>query len=515
LLRLSKVLLMRDIASRRAQSRSARKEYHLNKSVNKLPPQTWWHPQDLGKPIPLSTHAVSMALPLWDHVVGYETKRQDVQARLTTGYPRFVYHPLVLELGRELSSEGACLPFPSEPSAQACAAFIRKAGHDAQVVSRGEIPGVCTGSGVDPLKMFWQHTGLIVSSRQAEAWLSGKKESSAGPEARRTLRERLAGFYDCSPEDVLLCPTGMAAHYAALKVLLARSPGLPTVQLGFPYVDTLKLQERLGHGGILLHDLDSLPAQLEETLRSRSVAGCFCEIPGNPLLGSADLSLIGPVLRGKNLPLVVDDVVATPYNIDAMRHADLVATSLTKFIAGNGEVMGGALICNPRAPLYPELKRLVRAVNEELLWEGDAVVLETAARDFPERMRRHNATGLLLAERLRSHPAVERVWYPKWEFSDAYESVRRAQGGWGALITFQPRDAENRSAAIYDRMELCKGPSLGTTFTLVCPFTLLAHYMELDWAESCGVSRYLLRISAGLEDPEELWQKLDRSLRGG
>jgi len=112
-----------------------------------------------------------------------------------------------------------------------------------------------------------------------------------------------------------------------------------------------------------------------------------------------------------------------------------------------------------------------------------------------------------------SPPGVERVWYPKWEFNHAYESVRRPHGGWGALITFLPKDAERRSAGIYDRLELCKGPSLGTVFTLVCPFTLLAHYTELAWAESCGVSRYLLRVSAGLEDPEGIWEKLDQALR--
>jgi cystathionine gamma-synthase len=58
-------------------------------------------------------------------------------------------------------------------------------------------------------------------------------------------------------------------------------------------------------------------------------------------------------------------------------------------------------------------------------------------------------------------------------------------------------------------MAFCKGPSLGTVFTLADPFTLLAHFGELDWAESCGVSRHLIRLSTGLEDPEDLWQRLD------
>ena len=115
---------------------------------------------------------------------------------------------------------------------------------------------------------------------------------------------------------------------------------------------------------------------------------------------------------------------------------------------------------------------------------------------------------------MRKHPAIEKVWYPKWEFADAYEAVRRPNGGYGSLITFLPRKAETTSPQIYDRMEFCKGPSLGTVFTLACPFTLLAHYTELDWAEACGVSRYLIRISVGLESPTELWRQLDAALRG-
>ncbi|HWH68944.1 MAG TPA: PLP-dependent transferase, partial [Candidatus Sulfotelmatobacter sp.] len=232
-----------------------------------------------------------------------------------------------------------------------------------------------------------------------------------------------------------------------------------------------------------------------------------------PLLGSSDLRQISPLLRQHRVPLVADDVVATPFNVDLSSHADLVATSLTKFIVGTGDAMGGALICNPKSPLYHELKPIVRAQHEELLWGADALVLDQQARGFPERMRRHNASGLLLAERLRQHPAIERVWYPKWESSGAYEAVRRPQGGWGALITFLPKNAETTSPGIYDRLAVCKGPSLGTVFTLACPFTLLAHYTELDWAEACGVSRYLIRISIGLEDPEELWRKLEAALR--
>jgi cystathionine gamma-synthase len=476
--------------------------------------QPVWKGEELGQPIPASPHAVSVALPLWQDVVGYEEKDPRVVNALTSGYPRFFIHAEVRELARQIGDGKPCLPFPSLRAARRCASFIeRSSDAQAKVVAFQGLHGVVTSeAGTAGLRAFWQHTGLIISTRQAEALLAGRPPVADAAAVRQSLRRQLAEFYDCAEDDVFLAPTGMAAQFAALQAVMQRTPGQPTVQLGFPYVDTLKLQQKFGPGGILLHHLDSIEHDLKDLVRRQTLAACFCEIPGNPQLGSADLRRISPIRREHCVPLVADDVVATPANVDLRYHADLIATSLTKFIAGTGDVMGGALICSPKSPFYRELKPIISAQHEELLWGEDAVVLDKQARSFPERMKRHNQSGLLLAERLRHHPAVERVWYPKWEFSEAYEAVRRPDGGWGALITFLPKDGKTKSPAIYDRLAFCKGPSLGTMFTLACPFTLLAHYTELEWAESCGVSRYLIRISVGLEDPEDLWQRLEQAL---
>jgi cystathionine gamma-synthase len=483
--------------------------------VEQLLERPVWQSHELGQPIPASTHAVSVALPRWQDVVGYEEKRPEVLERLATGYPRFVIHPLVQDLARQVGQGKPALPFPSLQAAEQAAAFVRRTVDPyARVLKRDEgVAVVTTDEGLAALRAFWQHTGLIVSSRHAEALLKGRGAPTETNSVQSVLRQQVADFYGCAPDDVFLAPTGMAAIFASLRVLLQRSPGIPTAQLGFPYVDTLKLQEKLGHGGILLHHLGTLEPELRALLDRQAIAGCFCEIPGNPLLGCADLHLISPLLRQRRVPLVVDDVVATPVNVDLSPHADLIATSLTKFIVGTGDAMGGALICNPKSPLYAELKSIVAQQHEDLLWAEDAAVLSRHAASFPDRMRRHNQSGLWIAERLRQHPAVERVWYPKWEFAEAYDAVRKPDGGWGALITFLPKNAQITSPKIYDRLALCKGPSLGTVFTLACPFTLLAHYTELDWAESCGVSRYLIRLSVGLEDPEDLWQRLEKALQ--
>jgi cystathionine gamma-synthase len=473
-----------------------------------------WRPEELGLPIPDSPHAVSVALPRWQDVVDYEEHKPETQARLQSGYPRFVIHTRIKDLARAIAGKSPCLPFPSRKSAELAAAFVhRQANCLVRIVPYQGVFGVVTEeSGAAALKAFWQHTGLIVSSRQAEAILGGATADPEGDEIRRTLKRQLATFYECGEDDVFLAPSGMAAHYAAWEIVTRRSPGRPTAQLGFPYVDTLKLQKKLGVDGILLNRLETISQDLQQLAAQKPLAACNCEIPGNPLLGSVDVRQVTPILRSLQVPLIIDDIVATPVNLNLQPHADLIATSLTKFIVGTGDAMGGALICNPASPYYRELKHALQASHENLLWGADARVLNEQAYGFTERMVRHNHNGRLIAERLRRHPSVERVWYPEWEFTEAYEAVRRTQGGWGALITFLPRQADTRAASIYDRLRVCKGPSLGTVYTLACPFTLLAHYCELDWAESCGVSRHLIRLSIGLEDPEDLWQRLNEAL---
>src|SRR6516165_8878872 len=116
-----------------------------------------WQPQHLGQPIPASTHAVSVALPRWQDVVGYEEKKPEVVERLSTGYPRFVVHPLVHELGRHIGRGQPSLPFPSARVAEAAAEFARRAGDSsAKVVVRDGVFGVLTGeTGFAALRLFW------------------------------------------------------------------------------------------------------------------------------------------------------------------------------------------------------------------------------------------------------------------------------------------------------------------------------------------------------------------------
>jgi cystathionine gamma-synthase len=253
---------------------------------------------------------------------------------------------------------------------------------------------------------------------------------------------------------------------------------------------------------------------LRELLSTEPVAGIFCEAPSNPLLRCVDFPRVREILRElcPDAPLIVDDTIATVAHADVLRFADIATASLTKTFSGTGDVMAGSVILSRQSPFHGAFSDYLRHQADHELWCGDAVALEENSRDFVARADRSSANAQALAEFLRGHPRVAQVWHPSTDGGVGYESVRRPSGGYGCLVSFVLKDAESGSPGFFDALEVSKGPSLGSNFTLACPYTLLAHYDELDWAESCGVPRYLIRVSAGLEEKEDLIGRFARAL---
>ncbi len=126
------------------------------------------------------------------------------------------------------------------------------------------------------------------------------------------------------------------------------------------------------------------------------------------------------------------------------------------------------------------------------------------SRDCVERVRRINQTAEQLCDWLRGHRLVERIDYPKYRDRESYRAFLRPGGGYGGLFSLLLRDAERTAPRFFDALAINKGPNLGTNFSLCCPYTILAHFNELDFVERCGISRYLVRVSVGLEEPEWL-----------
>ncbi len=478
----------------------------------KSPP---WRAEDLGAPIPDSPHAVSVSLPTWAHNIGYEEGDPKVVDVMKTGYPRFfmprVVRRLCGEIEKELGrGEEKCLVFWSPEAAERCRAFVEER-HDGWKVRTTETRG---GIGAfffpeevrKTAELYWRYCGEIVSTREAESNLAGKSpDEDAGSDAQRIIRERIAETSICGPEDVYLFPSGMMGVYAVHRMLQRVLPGKRTEQFDFPYVDVLKVQEEFGAGASFHHhgNAEGL-AEVVKLMKSEGLAGVFCEMPSNPLLRSVDLPALKDACRQHATALVVDDTVGTSVNVDVDPFGDVMTTSLTKFFSGLGDVMAGAVRLNPESPFYSEFKSFLEMESDAGMWWEDAVVLEENSRDFEARVRKKNENGEALCDYLREHPLVESLYFPKWATRESYDTVRREGGGFGALFSMVLKDRERTSPQFFDALRVSKGPSLGTNYSICCPYTLLAYYEELETVEACGVSRWLIRFSAGMEEIDDL-----------
>lgn len=479
-----------------------------------------WREDDLGAPLPESIHANSVCLPQWRDVEDYEEKNPRVMQRLQAGYPRFVIPPSCARFFAECRNRFArenelCHAYPTERTARRAAEFIEWwSGSKVRVMNWGDgrVHAVCFPASAETWALkYWRHVGEGISSRQAEALLAGRKDTNP-VEGRLQLQSRIAGLVGVPSDCVFLFKSGMAAIYAVYRAVVRLQPEGTCVQFGFPYVDTLKIQQHFGHRSTFfpLGNANDIK-MLTRLAVIDKIAGIFTEFPSNPLLNSPDLNALSRIGRNHRIPLVVDDTISSWANVDLMPVADITVTSLTKYFAGRGDLMSGAAVLNPKSPMYEELLVALKAEFEDCTWGENTALLNEYAKDFLPRVQQINRTTERVCDWLKARPEVKTVYYPKFQTPEIYNLFKRPGGGYSGLFSLLLHDAPRTSPLFYNHLELCKGPNLGTTFSLCCPFTLLAHYDELDWAEQCGVSRYLLRFSIGLEKPDELIGRLERA----
>ncbi|KAJ8502034.1 hypothetical protein ONZ45_g11910 [Pleurotus djamor] len=384
--------------------------------------------------------------------------------------------------------------------------------------------------------------------------------------AKRALRRRIAGVIvgdveasprpdsdsddkDLSPgasarggnvteADVFLFPSGMAAIWSAHKLALSTRPQAKSVCFGFPYTDTLKILEKWGPGCYHLgngldEDIDELENILEqESAKDPSkppILALFTEFPSNPLLRSANLPRLRTLADKYDFLIVVDETIGNYTNVRVQKYSDIIVSSLTKVFSGYSNVMGGSLILNPTSRHYQALKSWMEGNYEDVYFDQDAIFMERNSRNFKPRSRLINTNTEAVCDLLRSQSlaggntssstVIKEVYYPKYITSSNYEICRikvkegdGAEGGYGGLfsLTFTSQSA---SEAFFDALPCYKGPSLGTNFTLASPYTILAHYTELDWAAKWGVEKGLVRVSVGTEDKEVLLEWFKTSLK--
>ncbi|KAI5798320.1 cystathionine gamma-synthase [Pyronema domesticum] len=516
---------------------------------------------EVGCPLPPhDPHAISVSLPTWESNVAWGNKESWVVDKMKTGYPRFFVARSITALAEDVvwrygnpESETALI-FPAKKTAKKCVSFLHA----------GRIIPLSTNSSEKAAKWlsvfvvvfpknlwpqaraFWQHTGDGVSTRQVmvlrELWnadllgIAGATKDSKDRSpvlmgaldklcdhcivsTKQQLRNRIAGLISTNSEiavaedHVFLYPTGMSAIYAISRSILSvLGSDKKAVCFGFGYTDTLKVLTKLGSGchffgtgnSVDLHELSTLLSTGE------SISAIFCELPTNPLLQTPDLVVLRGLATTYNIPLVVDETIGTFVNVDVLPFADVVVTSLSKAFGGKCNVMGGSVVLNPTSPFYSAFHRSFTEDFEDTYFPLDASVMLSNSAPFSDRIQTMNTNALAISRILARHPTVQTVYYPGLN-PEGFDRFRKPKGGYGFLITIRFKRQQS-AMDFFDALDVAKGPSLGTVFTLACPYTLLAHMSEIDWAAEYGVVEDLVRISVGVEEMSELVAVVEKAL---
>ena len=208
----------------------------------------------------------------------------------------------------------------------------------------------------------------------------------------------------------------------------------------------------------------------------------WLEAPSNPYLTMPDLE----AAAAHPARVVVDATVATPVHLRPLEHgADFVLHSATKYLAGHDDVLAGVVVCRDAAAA--EELRTFRSCTGIVAAPDAAWLLSRSLKTLDARVRRQSETAAFLAERLRTHPAVETLRYP----------------GFGGLLSFDVADSEAARKVETSTRTIVNATSLGGVTTLI--------ESRRRW-EGDRVPPGLLRLSVGLEDPATLWADLERAL---
>jgi len=253
-----------------------------------------------------------------------------------------------------------------------------------------------------------------------------------------------------SEDDVYLYPSGMSAIFNSHQTLLNARGSLKSICFGFPYTDTLKILQKWGPGCLFYGhgssaDLDDLEARLKNGER---FLGLFTEAPGNPLLKTPDLVRIRALADQYGFAVVVDETISNFLNINVLRYADIVVSSLTKIFSGDSNVMGGSAVLNPQAPYYKLLKDTLNREYEDLYWAEDAVFLERNSRDFISRIDKINATSEAITDMLKASPLGKSNVCPALVFFALTENKNSQRS---LLPQIQPNEATVRQSSYPQR----------------------------------------------------------------
>jgi cystathionine beta-lyase/cystathionine gamma-synthase len=240
----------------------------------------------------------------------------------------------------------------------------------------------------------------------------------------------------------------------------------------------------------------------------------FVETPTNPMMQLTDIAAVARIARARGVRVVVDNTFMTPYFQRPLElGADVVLHSVTKYLNGHSDMVGGALVT--RDPEMAERLRFLQNASGAVPGPMDCWLALRGVKTLPVRMRQHESNARDLASFLAAHPRVSRVLYPGLAQHPQHELARRQATGFGGMISFIPGDGSLEAGrAVFNRFSLfTRAESLGGVESLVChPASMTHASVPREARLAMGFADGLLRLSVGIEDVADLRSDLANAL---
>jgi cystathionine gamma-synthase len=332
----------------------------------------------------------------------------------------------------------------------------------------------------------------------------------------RDLERRLAGLEGA--EDALACATGVGAIAATFLTLLQSGDHLIISDVCYAgaYELATRILPRFGIEvtPVNLSDLEALSAAIRPNTRL-----IHAESPCNPLLRLTDLADLAAIARAAGVLTSVDSTLATPVLTQPLSHGiDLVIHSLTKFINGHGDALGGAVI--GRKELISQIRSSAGVYMGAALSAQNAWLILRGIDTLYPRLRLASENAMELARHLEAHPAVLRVTYPGLASHPQHALAQAQMALPGGMITFQTREPEAMSARMAERLRVIHYAfSLGhqrSICVLIGTEEIMASTYRMQGAALAEYRAWagdgVFRLSVGLEDARDLIEDLDRAL---
>jgi cystathionine beta-lyase/cystathionine gamma-synthase len=258
--------------------------------------------------------------------------------------------------------------------------------------------------------------------------------------------------------------------------------------------------------------IDTAQPELVERAMRPSTKMIFVETPTNPVMGLTDIAAMAEIGRKHGVRVAVDNTFASPVVQRPIElGADLVMHSTTKYLNGHSDSVGGIVVA-AREDDAEWLKFFQNSAGA-ILGPFDAWLVLRGTKTLPVRMAQHNANGLALAEFLESHPKVKRVLYPGLASHPQHALARRQMRGFGGMLAFDLGSFEE-ARRVCNRVRLMAlAESLGGVETLIShPASMTHSSVPAERRRAMGLTDSLVRISAGIEDIEDLISDLRQAL---